>query len=350
MKKSPPPPSAEASGAVGEDLIVAHLEWRRHNQGRAAATIDKYHRFLEQLVAFAGERGTPVLELGHVALEEFVGPLAHQAGLTPRARRPLVAAVRGFFAWAHRSGLVGANPAVWLQYPASGRRLPDAMSLESAGKLIMAPGMDTFLGVRDTAILSVLLGCGLRLSGVARLNESDLLWAQQDGVEWLVIRAREKGDHERLVPAPHETWGLVRAYLGHPELETIDRALPDGDQVLWASTMNRQVPEHRYHGEERRLSRRCIQQLLQRYGQRAGIPKRELHPHALRHLYGTELAEDGTDVLRIQALMGHANPKTSAEYVRLAVRTLSGTVAKSSPITKVKTPVTGLLPALKRAR
>lgn len=325
------------------------LDWKRHNQGKSENTTTKYRGYLDRLVKFLAARGRDINTATTEDLETFTGLHAHKAGLSPRSRRPLVACVRGFYSWAKANGMVSSDPGQDLPYPQAGVKLPIGMSLQSAEKLMMAPDINTFIGIRDAAMISMLVGCGLRISGLTSLNESSLHFVQYQGVEWLIVRVREKGNKERMVPAPHETRLLVRAYLGHSDLDQIDRSLPDGDRVLFVSVHNRRVTEDKYHGEERRMAARSVFDRLRHYGKAAGVPVSELHPHALRHLYGTELAEDEVDILRIQALLGHADPRTSQIYTKLAIRSLAKTVDKSNPLRKIKTPVSDLVKRLSAA-
>lgn len=331
------------------DLIDDYLSWMEHNRGRTPATLEKYRGYLMGLQASL-EAGGVTLETADLSdLERYTGIEAHQRKITPRSRMPMVSAVRGFYAWADQAQRIPGNPASKLPYPRTGSPLPKALSLKHAEALMLAPDISTFHGLRDAAILSVLFGCGLRITGVCNLNEGDLQWAQVDGQEWLVLKAREKGRKERLVPAPHETRLLIRAYLGHEQLEEIDRLLPNGDRVLFVSTKSNYVPAHEYYGERRRISRKTISSMMLKHGQKVGIPKDLLHPHAARHLYGTELAEEGADILQIQALLGHNDPKTSQIYARLAMRKLTERVASSNPLKKIRTPVSDLVRAMDKA-
>ncbi|TKA91831.1 recombinase XerD [Guyparkeria sp. SB14A] len=326
-----------------DELIQGWLDWLEHNQGRSVRTLEKYRLTLVRFAGYLAARDSSLPGASDVSVEEFAGLESHRNGISPRARRPIVAALRGFYRWLRRSGVRQDNPARDLPYPKSGSPLPRAMELKHAESLMMAPDLDTFLGVRDAAMISVLVGCGVRVSGLVSMNESDLQFVlDDDGREWLVIRVREKGRKERLIPAPHETKLMIRAYLGHPDLEAIDRTLPNGDRVLFVSTANRMVKAHEYHGEARRLHRSAVNDMLCRYGDEAGVPRAQLHPHALRHLYGTELAEGGEDLRKIQTLMGHADVRTTTIYTQLAMRTLSKSVAKSSPFSRIQTPVTDL--------
>lgn len=325
------------------DLIDEYCSWLRHNKGRADRTVDKYRQQLERLDSFLAESGQTLAsaELGH--LEAYAGVHAHQKlQLNSRARRPLVAAVRGFYAWAYDRGHIALNPANRLEYPKTGRPLPRAMSMDSAERLLMQCDLEEFTGARDAAMLSILIGCGPRISGVCALNQEDLLWYQEDGRERLAIRFTEKGGKERIEPAPHETALYLHAYLGHPDLDAIDRTLEDGQHVLFVSTRNRKIPEHEYHGEARRIATRSFFDRMRKYGEAAGIPEEQLHPHALRHLFGTQLAEHDVDLLLRQELMGHADPKTTEIYTALAMRKKTETMDRASPIRHIRSHVSEL--------
>ncbi len=328
------------------DLIDDYLIHKESSEGRSASTVDKYRGYLHMLQAWIDG---PIEKATAEQLLTFTGAYAHkELQLTPTARRPLVAAVRGFFGWLEEREIVKRSPAASIPYPKSGRKLPTAMQLGSAEKLLMQPDLGTFIGVRDAAILSILIGCGPRISGVAGLNESHLIWTQTQGEIELAIIFEEKGQRQRMVPAHPDTMWMVRAYLGHPELEGIDRSLPDGDRVLFVSVGNKRVPAHEYHGEARRISARSIDNKIKQYGEKAGIPASELHAHALRHLFGTELAESDIDVLVRQALLGHADPKTTEIYTHLAMRKIIKASRHASPLSKIRSPVTGLSKIMKQ--
>ena len=324
------------------NLINDWLIYKQHNEGSSEATVVKYKQTIERLVAWSKKQGKNVLELGPDDLENHTGLWAHKEGLTPSARRPMVAAVKGFYAWLKQKGHLTNNPAEDLPYPTAGRKLPTPMQLKSAEKLLMQPDLETFKGVRDAAILSVLIGCGARISGVCSLNVGSLIFYQVKNKEHLAIKVIEKGKKERLIPAPHETRLLIRAYQGHPYLKTIDRTLPNGDEVLFISLRNRNIPAHTYHGENRRIAACSVSAMMLEYGNKAGLPRNELHPHAARHLFGTELTENDINTLTIQAVMGHADANTSAIYAHLAMRKLTDAVLKANPLSKIKTPVSDL--------
>jgi len=141
---------------------------------------------------------------------------------------------------------------------------------------------------------------------------------------------------------------LNRLDVDHPDLVDIDRTLPSGDKVLFVSTKNRNCPAHEYCGNRRRLNRGAVLEMIKKYGKSQGIPNDQLHPHALRHLYGTELREDDIDLVTRQRLMGHADPKTTAIYDHLAFRKVTREVDKANPLAKIRSPAGDLIRSLKK--
>jgi len=327
-------------------LVDRFLIYKQMSEGRSVRTVDKYRRYLILLDAFLGE--TSLEDATRDQLLDFSGMHAHkEMKMTPTSRIPMVAAIRTFYAWMLKSDLIDKDPARDIPYPKKASPLPVAMQTQNAEKILMQPDLETFIGVRDLAILSVLAGCGPRVSGVCRLNQSDLIFGVDDGIEFLAIRFNEKGDKERLVPAPIETLTALRMYLGHPEMDGIDRNLPNGEKVLFVSTRNMRHLPCDYCGENRRIHVRSIDSMIKRYGEAAGIPREQLSAHSFRHMFGAEMAEDEVNTLIMQRLLGHASPKTTEIYSHIAMRRLRSVVQRSNPLGKINTPVSELIKMLK---
>jgi integrase/recombinase XerD len=327
------------------DLIDSFLEYKRHNQGRKERTIDVYRLALYRLVKFFNKRD-PMLATNDDLLA-FTGIWLHKMGLEdPDSRRTHVAAVRGFYGWLAERGYITVDPSD-IPYPQRSLKIPEMMTLGNAQKLIWAPDFGTFEGVRDAAIMTLLAGCGLRVTGLIMLNQSNIISEQIAGKRRMIIKVVEKGEKQRLIPVPKEADLLLRLYLEHDQIKGINRLLPNGDQVLFVSLNNRLISADKYNGERRRLTRNSILNIIKKYGVKAGLPKEQLHPHALRHLFGTELAEDSVDILVRQRLMGHADPKSTAIYDHMAMRKITEEADRANPLAKMDTPVTDLLKQLK---
>ncbi|OGB09890.1 MAG: hypothetical protein A3E79_08940 [Burkholderiales bacterium RIFCSPHIGHO2_12_FULL_61_11] len=339
-----------AENLADEQVIDDWLTYMEASRGRAVRTIETYRAALMRLKEFMA--GKPLVDADAVELETFCGLWLHKQGVIAYSRKPYISAVKGFYAWLKSHGHVRGNAAKELLHPITGRPLPRTITLANAEKLMWAPDMGTFCGIRDAAILSLLIGCGLRVSGLTALNESDLQTIELECVTRLTIRVTEKGNRERRMPVPREAEALLRVYLGHEDLADVDRSFKGKggrtDKVLFVSVRSTRLAAHEHVGEKRRLTRKAVHDIVQRHGKRIGIPIQELHPHAMRHLFGTELLEEDTSMLSIQELMGHADPKSTSIYTQLAMRKKMATMDRAAPLSKMKTPVSELLKRLPR--
>lgn len=338
--------------AIPDPVLDQWIDYKEHNQNRSAVTVYKYRLAINRLKRWLiEEQRSDLLDATPSLLERYCGLWLYQQGVKPQSRYVVVTAVRGFYAWATKMRLLAKNPAENLPVPKVGTALPRPAQLEHAEKILMQPDLGTFRGIRDAAMLSVLIGCGCRVSGLVALNESSLVWVKtEEATERLLIRFCEKGKKERVVPAPLETGLLIRAYLGHEHLEKIERITLKGDRVLFVNLVNPTVKKHDHYGERRRLNQATVDDIIKAYGRKAGLPEHVCHAHAFRHLVGTEMAESDIDLLQRQALLGHQDPKTTEVYTHLAMRKLTASVDKANPMGKIKTPVSDLARIMRDAK
>lgn len=326
-----------------DQTIDAFMDYLVVARGRTMRTREVYRLALTRLQEFMRPRS--ILEADGSELEAFCGLWLHKKGVVAASRKPYVSAVRMFFLWAQTKTklLDQGNPAGDLEHPKTGRRLPRTLSLANAERLMWAPDLGTFHGIRDAAILSLLMGCGLRVSGLCGLNEGDLQTVSLDGKPRLLILVEEKGGKMRRLPVPREADALLRVYLGHEDLAGVDRDTKgkhgQPDRVLFINTKHPTLPAHEHRGEARRLTRKGVWSMVQRHGEKVGIPAAELHPHSMRHLFGTELTEDDVPTTTTQRLMGHADPKSTEIYIELSMRKNMRTVDQHAPMAKMRTPI-----------
>jgi integrase/recombinase XerC/integrase/recombinase XerD len=331
-------------------LVSKFSEYFSINKGRSSKTTSKYCQALPRLCVFLDAKGVELTQASRDDLIEFTGAYCWQVlKMTSAARKPVIAAVKAFYEWAHTNGYVSTNPADSLEYPKLGRRLPNVLALHNLERMMAQPDLSEFTGLRDLTIMATLAGTGFRVGGLVSLNQSALIQFQDHkGNERIAIRVIEKGDKERMIPIPMELQLLLIAYISHPLLKEIDRTTEMGDQVLFVSTKNHMVPAWEYAGEARRLSDRSVDKMLKRYGELAGIPVDQLHAHAIRHLFGTELAEDDVDDTNRKDFMGHSSVDTVEIYTHLAMRKKAKLMDKANPLGKIHTPVTAMLNKMPR--
>lgn len=326
-------------------LITKFGDYFAVNKGRSKRTVSKYSQALNRLGVFLDEKGVAITQASEQDLIEFTGSYCwHKLKMTSAARKPVIAAIKAFYEWTATNGYTIDNPAAILEYPKLGRRLPSFLALHNLERIMAEPDLSEFTGLRDLTIMATLAGTGFRVGGLVSLNQGALIQFQDHkGLERLAIRVIEKGNKERMIPVAMELQLLLIAYCSHPYLQEIDRTTAEGDQVLFVSTKNQMVPSWEYSGESRRLSERYVDKMIKKYGLQAGIPEDQLHAHAFRHLFGTELAEDDVDDSNRADLMGHEGVDTTRIYTHLAMRKKTKLMDQANPLGKIHTPVSAML-------
>lgn len=228
-------------------------------------------------------------------IREWMADL-HARGLTAVSIRRHIAALRMFFRYLNREGLIATNPAKLVHLPKTPKKLPDVMTPEQAGALLDSVKE----AERNLAMLELLYGAGLRVSELVGLNLEDV--DRSEG--WLRIRG--KGRKERQVPYTGKAAAALEAYL------PVRKAAPLETAVF---------TNHR----GKRLTTRGVQKIVKSYGDFS------LHPHSLRHAYATHLLRDGADLRTIQELLGHARLSTTQRYTQVSLTDLMAEYDKAHP-------------------
>jgi len=283
-------------------------------------TVETYRRDLDALREFLRDKklALDARELDVVALRSFIASLFERNEAPTLARK--IAALRSFYRFLLRRGLVDRNPAAALRTPKVRRPLPKFLTVDDAFRVMDAPlandgAGDDALRVRDHAMLELLYGTGVRVSELAGLRIGALDLAQRSA------RVRGKGDKERIVPlgppalAALESYLAMRARLRHPKTGAQD---PD------AVFLTRRGA---------RIGVRQVQHLVRRYGA-LGAGRGDLHPHALRHTCATHLLDAGADLRGIQELLGHASLSTTQRYTHVSIDRLMAVYDKAHPLAR----------------
>jgi integrase/recombinase XerD len=297
MPRSPasPPRGDKRARQQREDPVAAWLDHLRVERGLAPNTLVAYERDLRVLAAFAAERRVDLLDLAPADLADFAGVLRAR-GLKARSQARHVFAVRGFFGFAQREGLIDRDPTENVRAPRAFRALPRYLNPAQVEALLKAPDTGTPLGVRDRAVLEVLYATGLRASELTGLALDGL------DLELGVVRVFGKGGKERLVPLGREAGRWVTRYLAETRARFASEA---SSNLLFLSQRGG------------RLSAMGLWGLVRRHAVTAGI-ERVLTPHVLRHSFATHLLERGADLRALQAMLGHADIATTEIYTHVS--------------------------------
>lgn len=232
----------------------------------------------------------------------------HTHALSPVTIRRKIAALRSFFQFLLKRGLVDFNAAKLLRTPKVPKTLPRVMSEDTANNLIDQIDNGKFekpFPERDRALFEILYGCGLRISELCGLDLPDLDLSEN----WMLVRG--KGRKERQVPIGQSAVAALLRYLEVRSPQSEERGL----------FVN-------FRGK--RLTDRGARGIVDFYA-RMIAQDPSIHPHSFRHAYATHLLTDGADLRAIQELLGHAQLSTTQKYTQVALNDLLAVYDKSHP-------------------
>ena len=284
------------------DDFIVHC---RAERGLAGNSVEAYQRDLRSWIGFCAAEGVDPAAPAPSDLTAFLewlrggGPDRGASRAPATVARKLVA-VRAFYRFLLREGLIAHDPTSTVGVPRRPRSLPKALSVQEVARLLEAPATD-LLGRRDRALLEVLYGAGVRISELVHLDVDDL--DLDNRTVW--VRAG-KGAKDRRVPLGRSAADATGAYLVATRPELAARARPPGPgAALWLNARGA------------RLTRQGCWSLLRAHARTAGLRGR-VSPHTLRHSFATHLLEGGADVRVVQELLGHASLVTTQIYTMVS--------------------------------
>jgi len=284
-------------------LFCSHLDTERNVSPH---TLAAYRQDLEQLAAFIireKDDSATVADVDHLLLRRYLALLGKSVKKSSIGRK--LAAIRSFFRYLLRCGVVTKNPAELIATPKKENRLPFHLDIDQVTTLVEAPANDQKHALRDRAILEMLYSCGLRVSEMTGLNIAEL------DLSGGMVRVMGKGGKERIVPVGSRAVTAIREYL-------TDRGDPAGNCPLFLNTRGQ------------RINRRSVARIIDAHVLRIAAFKR-VSPHILRHTFATHMLEGGADLRAIQELLGHASLSTTQKYTHVGIDRLMEVYDKAHP-------------------
>ena len=315
-------------------LVTEFLKVLANERGSSAHTLRAYQReltlFAQWIGAqpmFAAGSNTGPAELAqrieHTDIRAYLGVL-YKHGLSRASAALALAAIRSWFKWLARAGYVQQNAASLVATPRLPKHLPRVPSIEQMNKVVDSVGEDAASWpVRDRAILELLYGCGIRNAELVGLNPDDIHWANE------AILVRGKGQKQRYVPLGDAAAVALRAYLEERTAKLAAAGM--NDKIATAALfVNLQLRGLGKPGGDARLTTRSVGRIVKRIAILRGLPA-DVHPHTLRHAFGTHLLEEGADLRAIQELLGHERLSTTQRYTQLTTAQLEEVYDRTHP-------------------
>ncbi|MBX9959193.1 MAG: site-specific tyrosine recombinase XerD [Burkholderiaceae bacterium] len=280
-------------------------------EGLSRNTLTAYRRDLTLYARWLQGRGRTLLQSTETELNAYFAARHRETRATTANRRLTV--FKRFFRWALRERRIDADPTLRLQAAKQPLRVPKTLTEAQVEALLVAPGDDTPLAVRDRTMIELMYASGLRVSELVGLKTFNISLSEH------VLRVFGKGSKERLVP-----FGEVASQWLQRYLQQARPALLAGKQTddLFVTVRGTRAGEA--------MTRVMFWQLVKKYARVAGITA-PLSPHTLRHAFATHLLNHGADLRAVQMLLGHADISTTTIYTHVARERLKTLHAQHHP-------------------
>ena len=287
--------------------VAGFLRYLDRERNASPHTIRAYANDLGQFQAHLAEELGPnprPAAIDHLLIRAFLARL-HRDGVKKISAARKLAALRTFFRYLCREGILERNPARALLSPRTERKIPGHMEESEVAALIEVPG-ETDGARRARAILELLYATGIRCAELVGLDLGDV------DIGARTVRVLGKGSKERIVPFGQPALAALQAYL-----PARDNARPK-TQALFVNARGG------------RLTDRSVRQIVSHRVKQVAMTRR-LSPHSLRHSFATHLLERGADLRAIQELLGHASLSTTQRYTHVNARHILDIYRKTHP-------------------
>ena len=294
--------------------IQRFLKYLATERRASINTVTAYRKDLAKFSEFVGP-GLKWKDIDHLLIRSFVSELYDKGLSKPSVARAL-ASLRSLYKWLAREGLAKKNPAQLVSTPRLPKKLPRVPSKHEINSVLdgAMPESASF-PERDRVIFELLYGCGIRNSELVGISLEDLHWSNE------AILIRGKGKKQRLVPFGDEAAEAIRQYL--PRRQELAARSTNGDSALLLNMRGG------------RLTTRSVGRIVKAIALAKGLPA-DVHPHTLRHAFGTHMLEEGADLRAIQELLGHERLSTTQRYTQLSTAQLASVYDASHPRAKGK--------------
>ncbi len=276
-------------------LLDEFLNYLSVERGLSKNTITSYKADLVSFLNYFESKGLNNIE--NINRDNIINYLLHlkDNGLSGNSVSRALVAIKMFYKFLAEERLIKDNVAEILESPKLIRPLPNVLNLTEVEKLLAAPDIRNWIGVRDKAVLELIYATGMRVSEIVDLSTSTL------NLDIGFIKCRGKGDKERMVPIGSQARNSISRYLEKVRPSLLKQR---SDSHLFLSRLGK------------RISRQSFWKMIKKYAEKARIKKR-ITPHTLRHSFATHLLERGADLRVVQELLGHSDIATTQIYTHI---------------------------------
>ena len=299
--------------------VTKFLEFLRVEKNVSPHTLRNYSSDLKQIYNFLIEnkialygQGVDLKKIDNLTVRSYLSSLYKKNYSRSSVARKL-AVLRSFYKFLCREGFIKKNIAKSITIPKQDKKIPSFLTIDEIFHLLKQPDEESFLGLRDKAILELFYATGIRIGELVSLNIEDV------NFDLRLIKIKGKGKKERIVPVNKSAIKFLSKFIEKRKKRELKKN----------TIMTRESPlftNFRY----KRITDRGIRGILVKYIYKGNISK-NISPHSLRHTFATHLLDSGADLRIIQELLGHASLSTTQKYSHVSAGRLMEVYDKAHP-------------------
>ena len=294
-------------------LLDRYLHYVKTERSYSSHTLTSYGNDLQQFYLFLDQQyGLAKISPDQITREKlrsFLAYLKKNDFLSSTINRK-IACLKSFFKFLSVHKLISHNPATGLFFLKTEHKIPFILNYDQIKQALASIDSSTVLGARDSAILELFYGAGIRLSELANLKIKNIDFVNN------LIKVSGKGSKERLVP------------LGEVAKQALKNYLSMRDELL-QKTIVKNVEDVFLNKYGKRLSTRGIQRRVAKYLHL--VATTGTNPHSLRHAFATHLLDEGADLIAVKELLGHSSLSTTQIYTHVSTERLRKIYKQAHP-------------------
>lgn len=277
-----------------EVFLEAFIDYLKVEKGLSVNSISSYESDLGQYLKFLQQlKIDNPKNIDRKTINDFLFYLRSRIAVRSISR--MLSAIKSFHRFLLREKITISDPSSLIETPKTEKTIPSFLTKEEVEEMLKAPNLKKVQGIRDRAILELMYACGLRVSELATLKESDA------NLEVGFIKCKGKGSKERIVPLGQVAQRFLKKYLAEARIKLLGKKINSNLFLAQGG---------------RNLSRQSIWKTIKEMVRKARI-KKAVSPHTLRHSFATHLLEGGADLRSVQEMLGHVSISTTQIYTHV---------------------------------
>lgn len=279
-----------------DSFVQQYLDFLIVEKGLSENSLSSYATDLAQFLSFIEQYDIEhPKDVDTAAILAWMIDLSNK-GLSAKSRARHLISVRGLYKYLLNEKLITSNPVTQVDIPKTGLSLPKIMTVKDVNALLEAPDIKKPRGMRDTAMMEIMYGSGLRVSELIGLKLQDI------NLDGNFVRVMGKGSKERMVPMGSKARSVVYEWLKNGRPSMLKKI---SSPYLFVARAGKP------------MTRQGFWKIIKKYALIANI-KQNITPHTLRHSFATHLLEGGADLRSVQTMLGHSDISTTQIYTHIS--------------------------------